>query len=161
MVLNFMDYILIIGGLIIAGIVFLVVASRLRKRKAKAMAILKGDTKEELKEVKDPNTLVLDQRKGRVKEYIEHPAGRLWRYGGDLFYLMKRRYANGVAMELEVVEPPKQLDVLPEKLWRALHDNTTGIWIVPEESLLQRLGTIGIWIMVILAIVLVIVWGKK
>lgn len=110
---------------------------------------------------KEPNTMVLDALHGRKLEYIEHPAGKMWRYAGDLLYVMKRNYANGVALDLVTVEPPKQLDILPEKLFRALHDDDTAVWMMSDESLWEKIGTIGIWIMVIMAIVLIVVMGNK
>ena len=110
---------------------------------------------------KEPNTMVLDALHGRKLEYIEHPAGKMWRYNGNLLYVMKRNYVNGVALDLAVVEPPKQLDILPEKLFRALHDDDTAVWMMSDESLWEKIGTIGIWIMVIMAIVLIVVMGNK
>jgi hypothetical protein len=74
----------------------------------------------------EPNTLVLDQVKGRHLEYIPNPEGQQWKWNGEYFYLYKRKRGE----ELVVVEPRLDFDkvTLPEKMYRA--NNPPGMELI-------------------------------
>jgi hypothetical protein len=100
---------------------------------------------------RNPNTLVLDPKKGFGLEYIQEPKGRLWNYGKRRVYLMKRSYGtNGDHAEtLEAYELPQKMGETPEKLFRALFwDKEAEILFTLRNLLLEKLKVIGIYVLI-------------
>lgn len=103
-----------------------------------AMAKDKKQTKEET------NTMVLDPDKGFALERVDEPKGRLWHYGKQLVYLMKR-----VNNELLPVEIPAEIGEPPEKLYRALFwEKEADILFTLRSPLLEKLKLIGMYVLI-------------
>lgn len=120
-----------------------------------------------------PNTMILDEERGRRLEYIDWedaPPGNPRRYKGGQYYLVKKargkvsftgccsatiedetgelhtfEYHN---VEYIEVAPPKKLGILPESLYRALHDEVAQILFEMPASSWQKFGTIGMYLLI-------------
>ena len=91
-----------------------------------------------------PNTLVIGPRDFGL-EYVSEPEGKLWLYGDQWVYLMKRK-EDGT---LEPIELPPKIGVLPEKLYRALNwDKEVNILFALRSSLLEKLNTFSMYLLI-------------
>ncbi len=129
----------------------------------------------------EPNTMVLDEEKGRYFTYIDwgnDPPGNPRRYKDHEYYIVRKpkntgRY--GAVCECTVgtsavedpeapvenpetlsfhyaeytaVAPPDKIGILPEKLYRALHDEVSPILFEMPASTWQKIGTVGMYLLI-------------
>ena len=116
----------------------------------------------------EPNTMVLDPDKGRYLTYInwgDEKPGNPRRYEKGEYYLVKKpRYQvqedySEVSIESNISDPirevgfytiqiPPNIGILPEALFRALHDEISQILFELPASTWQKLGTTGMYLLI-------------
>lgn len=106
---------------------------------------MRKKTKEKL------NTMVLDPKEGFALEHIENPGGRLWRYGRDSIYLMKKDGDSLIAFE-----PLSDMGETPEKLYRALFwEKEAEILFSLHSQLMEKLKLIGMYVLIGILLILI------
>lgn len=107
------------------------------------------------------NALVLDLKEGWGLEYIENPVGDIYWYKGKPVSLVYRSYSDDGTENLVKVERPTKIDVLPEKLYRALHWMECKVLFTVKPSLLEKLQTWAtIALLGLLMLFLIIILGS-
>ena len=100
-----------------------------------------------------PNTIVLRPRDkgGYSFEHVLNAAGPMWLYNGRFVYLY---YANG-GNSLESYEPPSEIKMLPDKLFRAFHWDPVKRLLAYKMSLLDKVNMgLGVAVVGILAFII-------
>ncbi len=149
-------YVLGALGLLTVGFVVILIATIRHGGKRPAANSAPGNPEQKA------NTIVFDQMKGKLFEFFdwgENNPGRLWRYGDQQYYLAKRRKGSAA---LEIVAPAQTIsdEVLPEVLYRAMHDDLSPVLFKFPTSLWEKLGTAGmLGLVAIMALLLICLRG--
>lgn len=101
-----------------------------------------------------PNTLVVDPDQGWGLEYIEKPAGKIFKYNDSPVYFMSR-----VDGELKEILRPDTIDTQPEKLYRALNWPECKELFKLDTSMFEKLqvgAAIGLVVVLLFFIYLII-----
>jgi len=91
-----------------------------------------------------PYTLVLDPKKGFYLDQVENPSGRLWNYGKQWVYLMKKKDDK-----YEPVDISRSLgETTPDKLYSALFWTESDILFSLQNTLMEKLNTFSTYLLI-------------